>query len=219
MPAGSFLKGETMDNYVRALEYARGLFMKWNQEGIIARCRLRHDKDYLYLNFLGEPWRIERASGIPQCISSDAAVNANFSEGLSIYDYLCGEAPFPALSGRFCPVNSLPHVAQSSPSAGDFHQRYADYFQEHIPALQAALDGMGIAPFPQGDIACLFPVFDGFNAVFQFWEGDEEFPPSVRFLWDENSQGYLKFETLYYVMGCFLERLKNRISELEKNVK
>lgn len=205
-----------MDNYARALEYARGLFMKWDQTKFIARCRLRHDEDYLYLNFLGEPWRIERSSGTAQRICGETIIDANFSEGLSIYDYLCGEEPFPALSGRFCHVNSLPHVAQSSPSTGDFHQRYANFFQEHIPALEKAIEQIRIAPFPQGDVACLFPVFDGFNAVFQFWEGDEEFPPSVRFLWDENSQGYLKYETLYYVMGCFLERLKNRIAEIEK---
>ena len=208
-----------MDNYARALEYARSLFIKWDQQKIITRCRLRHDANYLYLNFLGEPWRIERNSGTAQCTSKEKVVNASFSEGLSIYDYLCGENPFPALSGRFCPVNSLPHVAQSNPNTGDFHQPYADFFQNHLPALEAAIAEKSIAPFPKGDIACLFPVFDGFNAVFQFWEGDEDFPPSVRFLWDENSQGFLKYETLYYVMGCFLERLKKRVLEIEKNVK
>jgi len=207
-----------MDNYERALEYARSLFLKWDQADMIARCRLRFDEDYLYLNFLGDPWRVERASGVAQCIAGEP-VSANFSQGLSIYDYLCGTQPLPPLSGRFCPVNALPHVAQSNPSTTDFHQRHADYLQQHIPALQRALDQLGIAPFQQGDAACLFPVFDGFNAVFQFWEGDEEFPPSVRFLWDYNAQGYLKYETLYYVMGCFLEKLRICIAEIEKNVK
>ena len=87
----------------------------------------------------------------------------------------------------------------------------------HIPALKLALEKIGTAAFPQGDVACIFPVFDGFNAVFQFWEGDEDFPPAVRFLWPENSQDFLKYETLYYVMGCFMEKLKNRIEEIEKN--
>ena len=206
-----------MDNYARALEYARSLFLKWDQQKLITRCKLRHDENYLYLNFLGEPWRIERASGTAQRISSEATIDAGFSEGLSIYDYLCREDPLPPLSGRFCPVNSLPHVAQSNPSTSDYHQKYADYLQNHIPALKTALSHIGIAPFPKGDVACLFPVFDGFNAAFQFWEGDEDFPPSVRFLWDENTQGYLKYETTYYVMGCFLEKLKERITEIEKN--
>jgi len=207
-----------MDNYELAREYARELFLKQDQEQIIIRSRLRSDTDYLYLNFLGDPWRIERSSGTAQRITEKTPVNADFSEALSIYDYLCRKEPSPELSGRFCPVNSLPHVAQTSPSAGDFHQRYADSLQEHIPALEIAIAQIAIAPFPKGDIACLFPVFDGFNAVFQFWEGDEDFPPSVRFLWDANSQAFLKFETLYYVMGCFLQKLKRCIDEIEKNV-
>lgn len=208
-----------MDNYQLALEYARGLFLEWNQEAIITRCRLRRDEAYLYLNFLGDPWRIERSSGCAQRMQGSEIANANFSQALSIYDYLCRREPLPALSGRLCPVNALPHVAQSNPDTASLHQKHADFFQLHLPALKQALAEIGCAPFDKGDAACLFPVFDGFNAVFQFWEGDEEFPPSVRFLWDENSQGYLKYETLYYVMGCFLEKLKLRIAEIEKNVK
>lgn len=204
-----------MDNYARALVYARELFLKWDQEKIIARCRLKSDEDYLYLNFLGDPWRIARSSGIAQCINCEPA-DGNFSQALSIYDYLCRLEPLPALSGRLCPVNSLPHVAQSNPSATGLYQRHADFLQNHIPALQTALSHIGSAPFFKGDAACWFPVFDGFNAVFQFWEGDEEFPPSVRFLWDENAQGFLKYETLYYVMGCFLQKLENCIAEIEK---
>ena len=30
-----------MDNYARALEYARKLFMKWDQQKLISRCRRR----------------------------------------------------------------------------------------------------------------------------------------------------------------------------------
>lgn len=205
-----------MDNYARALEYARGLFLNWDQERMIGRCRLRHDEDYLYLNFLGDPWRIARSSGKAQCMLGDIT-DADFSQGLSIYDYLCRPDPLPPLSGRFCPVNALPHVAQSNPDTGDYHQPYADHLQKHIPAMHRALAQIGSAPFPTGDAACLFPVFDGFHAVFQFWEGDEEFPPNIRFLWDENSQGFLKYETLYYVMGCFLKKLKACIAEIEKN--
>ena len=206
-----------MDNYALALEYARGLFLKWDQQQLIKRCRLRHDAEYLYLNFLGDPWRIVRESGAAQCLAGGGVADANFSQGLSIYDYLCREEADPVLSGRYCPVNSLPHVAQSNPDSGGLHKKHAEYFQQHIPALRIAVAEMGISSFPKGDIACLFPVFDGFNAVFQFWEADEDFPPSVQFLWDENSQACLKYETLYYVMGCFLEKLKIRIAEIEKN--
>ena len=70
-----------MDNYARALEYARGLFLKWDQEKMIARCRLRHDADYLYLNFLGDSWRIGRSDGTAACIAGEAA-EGNYSQAL-----------------------------------------------------------------------------------------------------------------------------------------
>lgn len=206
-----------MDNYARTLEYARKLFLGWDQQALIQRCHLRHDENNLYLNFLGEPWRIERGSG--QIFSvADSSIHAGFSQALSIYDYLCRREALPPLSGRFCPVNSLPHVAQSNPNPGELHQAQANFLQAHLPALHTALRQIALSPFPKGDAACLFPVFDGFNAVFQFWEADEDFPPSICFLWDENAQGYLKYETLYYVMDCFLEKLHCQIIEIEKNV-
>lgn len=207
-----------MDNYQRALLSARELFLKWDVERIIDRCHLRFDAEYLYLDFLGDPWRVERASGRAQQIEA-APVDGNFCQSLAIYDYLCRIDPLPEPSGRFCAVNALPHTAQSSPNARNLHQPYADAFQPHLPALRAALKQLGIAPFPTGDAACMFPVFRGFNAIFQFWEGDGEFPPYLGFLWDERTLGFIKYETAYYVMDCFLNKLAARIAEIEKNVK
>lgn len=60
--------------------------------------------------------------------------------------------------------------------------------------------------FP-GDAAFVFHVFPFLPLVFQFWESDEEFPPVLKFMWDENVLDYLRFETLYYVMGDFLDAL------------
>lgn len=205
-----------MDNYQKALIYARGLFLKWDQDKIISRCRLQHDENHIYISFLGRPYRIGKSSGIVECIL-DEPREANFSESLSIYDYICRENPIPGLSGRLLHVNSLRNAAKSSPSDTSFHQKWADKYQQHMPALKQALEKMGVAPFPRGDIACMFSVFDGFTAVFQFWEGDEEFPPSVRFLWDENTPDYLKYETTYYVMGCFLDFLNQMIADIERN--
>ena len=50
--------------------------------------------------------------------------------------------------------------------------------------------------------------FDGLPIVIQLWLGDEEFPPSLRFLWDENALMYLRYETMYYAKGLLLQRLK-----------
>lgn len=207
-----------MDNYERALVYARGLFLKWDQEKIIARAGLEADGEYIYLHFLGLPHCIRRESGEIFRMGEER-LPCGFSASLSIFDYLCREGALPIARGELYPVNSLKHVAQSSPSDISFHQSHADRMMEHLPALREAVKRLGISPFPQGDAACVFPVFNGFSAIFQFWEGDEEFPPSVRFLWRENAQEFLKYETIYYVMGCILERIWEVIAEIEKNVK
>ena len=52
------------------------------------------------------------------------------------------------------------------------------------------------------------PVFEDLELVLRFWFGDEEFAPRMRFLWDENSLQYLKYETMHYLLGVLRQRLK-----------
>lgn len=205
----------TVNNYARALENARKLFLEWDQEAIARRCGLRRDESFLYLSFLGQPYRIRRATGQVENMALERA--AGFEESLSIYDYLCRSTPLPRMQGQWRPATGLKYAGQSSPSEVRLYQRHADQFQQDLPLLRRALKPLNFAPFPQGDAACMFPVFDSLSGVFQFWEGDEEFPPSVRFLWCENILDFLKFETLYYVMSCFFAVLEREMEEIEKN--
>lgn len=203
-----------MSNYDQMLAMGQELFLDWDQGEMIRRYRLESDEKYLYLRFLGRRHRIDRKTAAVENL--DLQRPAGFNASLSIFDYLCRDNVLPGMSGRWRAVNALKHTGQSNPSASNFHQRHADRMQAHIPALREALRSLALAPFPQGDAACVFEVFPGFYAVFQFWEGDEEFPPSVRFLWDDNALSYLRFETLFYVMGEFLELLWTKIAEIER---
>ena len=203
-----------MSNYDQMLAMGQRLFLDWDQQEMIRRYRLESDEKYLYLRFLGQRHRIDRKTAAVENL--DEGKSADCSASLSIFDYLCRDNVLPGMSGRWRAVNALKHTGQSNPSASGFHQRHADRMQDHIPALKRALESLQLAPFPQGDAACTFEVFPGFYAVFQFWEGDEEFPPSVRFLWDDNALSYQRFETLFYVMGEFLELLWSKIAEIER---
>ena len=51
------------------------------------------------------------------------------------------------------------------------------------------------------------PVFRDFSVLFQFWDGDEEFPPRIRWLFDENALSFMHYETLWYVMGAAWSRM------------
>jgi len=201
-------------NFDQMLVFGQKLFLEWNQAEMIARHQLKANDQYLYVNYLGQPHRILRSSGETENLSTGLPVGP--ASGLAILDYLCRDNLLPGMCGRRCPVNSLRNAGRSSPDTTALHQPHADFFQQHMPALAQAIADLGYAPFPHGDIACIFPVFDCMGVVFQFWEGDEEFPPSVRFLWDENTPCYLRYETTYYVMGDFLSILRKRIAEIEK---
>ena len=48
----------------------------------------------------------------------------------------------------------------------------------------------------------------------QFWEGDEEFPPRVRWLWEENALMYLKYETMWFFLGLLRSRIRERMDTL-----
>jgi hypothetical protein len=47
--------------------------------------------------------------------------------------------------------------------------------------------------------------------MLQLWFGDDEFPPNVRLLWDENATMYLRYETMYYAKGLLLEKIKEKM--------
>ena len=50
-----------------------------------------------------------------------------------------------------------------------------------------------------------------FPVLLQFWQADEEFPPKLVLLWDQNTIEFMHFETTFYLQGDLLERLKNAI--------
>ena len=51
------------------------------------------------------------------------------------------------------------------------------------------------------------PLFDFMPVILQFYESDEEFPPGVKLMWDENVTDYMKYETVWYAAGFIYNRL------------
>ena len=52
------------------------------------------------------------------------------------------------------------------------------------------------------------PFFEDLRIAVQFWHGDEEFSPRLRFLWDAAADQYLRYETMYYALGLLRTRLQ-----------
>ncbi len=111
-----------------------------------------------------------------------------------------------------CPVSKF--AVMGGPDALGFSQKYAVLFQNHIQQLQKACVSLGGIPqksFAGADLTCMIPVTSYFPVLLQFWEGDEEFPPKLMLLWDENSMAFLHYETTYYLQGDLLERLSQKL--------
>ena len=178
-------------------------FLTFDQEEMCRRYGLCADAETISLSFCGEACRVNRHSG-----AVAGAVGQPLGPGamLTIYDMLCSGTAPDALSGTWRTTNMLPGVGQSSPDDTRLNADWAPRLD--VPSLAQACEAMGGTPFPVGEVAYRLPVFDWFPVVFQLWHGDEEFPPSMRFLWDAHALQFLRYETLYYVMDEVLTRLE-----------
>ena len=63
----------------------------------------------------------------------------------------------------------------------------------------------------RGDVAYQIPLFDFLPVIFQFWNSDEEFPPSLKFFTDKNMLEYMHYETVWFAMSHLLERIEENM--------
>lgn len=197
-----------MANFDQLAASGKPIFLRYDQMTIIRRLGLRFDAGFLYLQFCGQPHKIDRLTGDvygPDDNPAGPAVT------LAVFDMLCRSDAPCVLAGEWRTTNTLPGSGQTSPSAVELASPRIRRFEANMPALREACKALGGKPFPVGDVAFEMPIFDWFPVVLQFWAGDEEFPSTVRFLWDRDTLRYLHFETLYYIMGHLLELLDQMI--------
>ena len=194
-----------MDNYEIARDRAQVYFLNFDQQAIIDRWGLRNDANYLYLDFVGRPYRICRKSGRVERLFD--STQADFSETLSIFDLLCHKGNDQFLTGRYAPVNSLRGRPVSVGVDAEFHGKVARYFDMNPALLKAACLALGGTPVNMGDIGFCFPIFDKMQVILKFYHSDEDFPASLTFLWDENTLNFVFYETVFYIAGFLLDTL------------
>lgn len=208
---------KTVSNYDLQVDIAKGIFLAYDQEGIIRKFRLKADGDWIYLTYLNTPCRISRKTGaVEQYTKNTWRECRDYGTVMTIYDLLCyhkGETA-PALLGQWCAVGTF--VVTGITETETFTGKYAEIFDGRLPALKAAAQSLGgiLQPSMAGaDMTCLIPVTTFLPVMLQFWESDEEFPPKLVILWDRNADKFLHFETTFYLQGDLLERLKNGMEE------
>lgn len=196
------------NNYDIQAAQAKKRFLTYDQQELIQRCRLSYDETYLYITFLSQPYRIHRQTGDMERYHRETWVDGNsFNEVMTVLDWLCDSKPNRYITGRWINVITQGHYFHGNLQA-DTNGSYAQLFDRDPEGFAAACEALKGEKMPSADLAYAIELVDGLRILVQLWHGDEEFPPRLRCLWDENTTRYIRYETTWYAVGLLMERLK-----------
>ncbi len=200
-----------VNNYAIQVRQAQDRFLTYNQNALIAKLSLEADENYLYIPMLSQLHRIHRHTGLVDRQTEKGWVEANsHGEVMTLLDLVCDSRDDRYLTGRLKSMTDFGLM---------FHQNllentrdpWAHLFQDRPEDLRRACEALQGRPLSMGDICYGIELFDGLEMVLQLWLGDEEFPPSLRILWDENALMYIRYETMYFAKDLLLERIREQM--------
>ena len=219
-------------NYETTKKNSQKLFLNYDQQRMIEKFALEHDDEFLYIEFVARRYRIDRRSGNVEweedTRQTDAPLakdcecdkqnqkkensciwhEAGFEEVLSIFDLLCYSKDDCCLSGNYCGINNVKGANLAAAPGNDMFAPAARAFDHCADRLAAACEALGGTKEKIGDVSYTLPVFSFLSIQLQFWESDDEFPPQLKFMWDENILQFMHFETTFYVTGHVTDRLR-----------
>lgn len=199
------------NNYLLQAKQARQRFLTYDPQKLMEKGKLRRDAEWLYATMLSCPYRISTITGDVQRLEKGDWVDANtFSEVMTLLDLVCDsrEERFLTLRWKNMRDFGLQFHSGLLEAAAD---PWARRFQDDAEGFCRACEALGGQRLAMGDIAYAIELFDGLCIVLQLWFGDEEFPPNLRYLWDENAGMYLRYETMYYARDLLLEAIARRM--------
>ena len=209
---------ERISNYETTKRRVQGEFLKYDQEKMIRKFALRFDENFLYINFIGHLYRINRHGGLIEWSEDDVetCVEGDFNEALTIYDLLCDSKDCCQASGDFINLQSLSALQSSSKKLGDglFHGK--DKVFDHKDVLLCRIcEKLGGIKAGKGDVAYEIPLFDFLKCRIQFWNSDEDFDAQLQILMDKNILDFIRYETVWYAVGHLMRRLTEELEYLE----
>ena len=200
-----------INNYAIQAQQAKQLFLTYDQQQIIDKCRLASDSEYIYVNFLCKQYRIRRRDAFAEYQNGSQWLDGNsFEEVMTLLDLVCDSWDSRFLTGKWKNMTDFGLMFHRN-LLENARDPWAEKFEAAPDAFRAACEKLGGKAFPQGDMAYAIELFDGLSILVQLWFGDEEFPASLRFLWDENALMYIRYETMYFAKGLLLQEIEERM--------
>ena len=201
---------ERVNNYLIQASQAKGRFLTYDQQKLIDKFQLKSDEAYIYVNLLWKEYRIQRTTGDMEHLTKGTWADGNsYDEVMTALDLLCDSRNDRRCAGKLASMASFGRIFYRS-SYDDKPDPTAQWIQEHLEDCRNTCARFG-EPIPGGDFGYAFELFDGLKVGFHFWEGDEEFAPRLRFLWDENALQYLRFETMHMAVSLLMDFLKREM--------
>lgn len=199
------------NNYLIQVSKAKKRFLTYNQQELISRCHIRADSSYFYFWFLSQEHRMERSTGNLERLHGGQWVDANsFAEILTVLDWLCDSREDRFLAGRWVNIVNQSHAFHRSLQE-DTDDPDAVLFDKNPADFSAACEALQGEKMPGADLGYAIELVDGLKIMVQLWHGDEEFGPRLRFLWDENTLQYIRYETTWYALGLLIRRIKENM--------
>ena len=198
-----------MNNYEKTLLRAEQVFLTYSREEMIKACNLKADENYLYIDFFRQPFRVSQTSGRVETKENGVYRHSTFSEGMSIFDYICEPVPYRCLSGEAVDIG---YFAKVGFSGKDLYQHYVDAFEKNPEGFCAACENLGGTPVAKGDAGYIFEVFPDFPLTLILWTGEEDIPAAMQYLWDKNTPDFIRYETMFYIIGHIMEKIAAAMS-------
>ena len=212
-------------NYDIFEEQSRTLFMRYNLETLAAKWNLRSDDTFVYILYFGEEYRIRKADSkvLPPAFNGTSKKSCSNNESrsmasLTIYDVLTYSDNPPSCSGHWESLSALGgiigagHEQKLTGTAGG----NASFPPVEIMRNAITRIGGSFLSETSADLDAVVPVFPFLPMRFQYWEADDEFPASVKYLWDANALLFMHYETLWYAMSDFDRILLRSYSKRNK---
>lgn len=194
------------NNYLIQAAQAKERFLGYDQNALIAKFGLEFDDAYLYVNLLCQTYRISRTTGDMEKRVGDVWLDGNsYHEVMTILDLLCDSRNDRCLAGSWQSMQTFGQM---------FHRELlerrdpvADRIEDNPEGFRRACLALGGEPVSGCDMGYGLELFDGLPVAVQFWHGDDEFFPRVRYLWDANALQYIRYETMYFAVNLVGDRI------------
>lgn len=207
---------ESKTNFENLCELGRQMMLQVDVLHVADRLGLECDQRYLYINMFGRPYRMSLADAVMEYTDDGwvTAKPASAEDTMTIYDLLGRSKEGCRAAGEYVALGNLRGVVQTRQLSSSFFSLWGERYHGKMPQLHEACRQLGGRPYPVGDVAYEFDLFDFLPMVLQFWEGDEEFPDTLKFLHDANILDFLDYETTYYAAMVLMRRLHQVQPEL-----